>query len=237
MSRRKPRSDHRADTRGGPLSGLPHAVSDSATYLHLEPFDRCVLAEILRKFNGYNNGEIGVSYEQIGERLRGPNKCRPNNGRIARSIVRLIEHGFLGEPTPESWLQRRARSYRLTFISSGKRPPFKAATNDYLRWTTAKAKIDGDAASPKQRPCDDARSPERPHIGDAASLTNVENGSFASAKFRSPGDARSPLIGKPYVGPSSSGLWWSADSLIEAQARLAIAVAAATSSRPLSAAA
>lgn len=233
MSRRKPRSDHRADTRGGPLSGLPHVVSDSAAYLHLEPFDRCVLLEILRKFNGYNNGEIGVSYEQIGERLRGPNKCRPNNGRIARSIVRLIEHGFLGEPTPESWLQRRARTYRLTFISSGKRPPFKAATNDYLRWTTATAKMDGNAASPKQRPCGDAGSPERPNTGEAASLRNVKNGSFAFAKLRSAGDARSRLIGKPYVGPSSLGLWWPADRLIEAQARLAPAVAAATSSPAL----
>lgn len=132
---KRAKSDHRADTRGGALSGLPHVVQDSPAYLALTAFERAVLGEVLRLFNGYNNGEIAITYERIGNRLKGPNQCRLNNSRIARAIARLTDHGLLGEPTPGSWLQRRARTYRITFISSGKFPRFQPATNDYRLWT------------------------------------------------------------------------------------------------------
>jgi hypothetical protein len=169
----------------------------------LTPFERAVLHEILRRFNGYNNGEIGISYEEIGERLRGANKCPLNNGRIARAIVRLMHHGLIGEPCPESWFQRRARTYRLTFISSGKAPPYRSATNDYLRWTPAGAKIDGNAASPEMPPTGNAGSPEPSEVGDAGSPANPKNGSFALPDRSSSGDAESPLIVKPYPAPFS----------------------------------
>ena len=131
----KDRAWHRADTRGKYLLGLPHVVADSQAYLSLSPFERAVLLEILRRFNGYNNGNIVISYEQIGERLKGRNSCRPNNGRIGKAVARLFEVGLIGEPTPGNWLERRAREYRLTFASAGKGPPFQSATNDYLKWT------------------------------------------------------------------------------------------------------
>ena len=121
MAKRK-QADHRADTRGGALSGLPHAVADSSAYLDLSVFERAVFSEVLRRFNGFNNGAIAVSYEQIGERIKGRNQCRPNNGRIARAMVSLMEHGFIAEPTLESWTERRAREYRITFIASGSDP-------------------------------------------------------------------------------------------------------------------
>ena len=135
MSRfKKQRADHRADTRGGPLSGFPHVVADSLAYLSLGPFERAVLAEILRRFNGYNNGQIAITYEEIGNRLKGRNAGRPNNARVARAVARLVGHGLLAEPQPASWVERRSREYRLTFISSGKGPLIQAATNEYLSW-------------------------------------------------------------------------------------------------------
>jgi hypothetical protein len=234
MAKGRKTADHRADTRGGALSGLPHVVADSAAYLALSPFERCVLAEIIRKFNGYNNGNIGITYEEIGDRLRGPNQCRPNNGRIARAVVQLIEHGLIGEPTPESWLQRRARTYRLTFISSGKAPPFKSASNDYLRW---RAKNVGYAASPEQPSCGDAGSPERVSASDARSPDIPKNGSFAPRCSRSSGDAGSPLIVKPYGGVENSGCgWWSADRILRLRATFVIAAAGMTPAPQLMAA-
>jgi hypothetical protein len=193
-NKRRPHADHRADTRAGALSGLPHVVTDSEPYLDLYPFERCVLGEILRRFNGYNNGSIAISYQELGQRLKGPNATPVNNARIARAVARLIDHGFIGEPEPASWLQRRSREYRLTFISSGKAPPFKSATNDYLRWSPNTAKNVGDAASPEAPQSGDARSPEAHGLGDDPSPGGAKNGSFPSPNFGSAGDAGSPLI-------------------------------------------
>lgn len=204
MGGKRKQADHRADTRGCGWSGLPHAVADSAAYLGLCPFDRAVLGEILRRFNGYNNGEIALSYEDMGERLKGPNACRPNNRRIAFAVARLFERGLIAEPTPGSWMQRKAREYRLTFITSGKAPPFKSATNEYLRWTP-RVKNDGDAGSPEKARRGDAGSPGGKSAGDAGSPGAAKNGSFACGQSTSPGDAGSLLIVKPYPHPFSDG--------------------------------
>lgn len=204
MAKKRAQADHRADTRGAALSGLPHAVADSPAYLSLSPFERAVLAEILRRFNGYNNGEIGISYEEIGARVKGSNSSLPHNGRIARAIAALHDRGLIDEPTPECWLQRKARTYRLTFITSGKAPPFKSATNEYLRWSP-RVKNDGDAGSPETPPSGDARSPEPIHAGDAESPRNLKNGSFACDQSSSSGDAGSLLIVKPYPTPETGG--------------------------------
>ena len=64
MKRRKAKADHQADTRGDAWVGLPKVVAKSAAYLSLSPFERAVFWIILEKFNGYNNGEIAISYEE-----------------------------------------------------------------------------------------------------------------------------------------------------------------------------
>lgn len=199
---KRKQADHQADTRGQGWVGLPQAVADSAAYLCLDPFQRAVLGEILRRFNGFNNGEIGITYEEIGERLKGSNKSLPNNARIAAAVVALMKHGLIDEPTPQSWLQRRARTYRLTFISSGKAPPFRRATNDYLKWTPEK-KNDGDAPSPERPRRGDDGSPKAPGPGDAGSPEKPKNDSFPLADEAVPGDAGSLLIVKPYPVPEN----------------------------------
>ncbi len=197
MAKRK-QADHRAETRGQGLSGLPHVVADSDSYLHLTPFERAVHAEILKRFNGYNNGTIAITYEEIGERLKGRNAWPPNNARIARAVVTLMEHGLIAEPTLQSWLQRRARTYRLTYISSGKSPPFRSATNEYREWKPPLAKFDGDAPSPRKPFVGDAGSSGVILTGDAESPSHLENSSFACDRINSPGDAESSLICIPY---------------------------------------
>ncbi|WP_324808748.1 hypothetical protein SH584_04060 [Sphingomonas sp. LY29] len=200
MGRAKPQAAHKADTRAAGWVGLPQAVADSAAYLTLSPLERGVLLEILRRFNGYNNGDIAITYEEIGERLKGANRCRLNNGRIALAVAKLWDHGLIDEPTEQSWAQRRARRYRLTFITSGKAPPYRQATNEYLKWTPAKAKNDGNTSSPRGAPTGDATSPQGQSAGDAQSPSGSEIRSFASEGSAVSGDARSLVISKPYQG-------------------------------------
>ncbi|WP_157668139.1 hypothetical protein [Croceicoccus marinus] len=90
--------------------------------------------EILSRFNGYNNGEIGCSYREIAEGLG-----NRNFNRIARAVADCMERGLLDIGQEAVWKERHSRQYRLTWIMSGK-PPFTAkATNDYLDWAQKKA--------------------------------------------------------------------------------------------------
>lgn len=201
----KKRSDHRAETCGKGMSGFPHIVADTPAYLSLSPFERAVHGEILRRFNGYNNGSIAITYGEIGERLKGRNTARPNNGRIARAIATLVEHGLITEPTPASWLQRRAREYRLTYISSGKGPPFSPATNEWRSWKPPTPQIEGDAMSPRNPHVGDRRSPGGGKLGYDRSPAISKKRSFASNTRTSIGDATSLLIDKPYPVPGERG--------------------------------
>ena len=202
MARKRAQADHQADTRGGGWVGLPQAVADSPAYLSLNPFERAVFHEILREFNGWNNGKIRISYEEIGKRLKARNRSLPNNGRIARAIVRIHDHGLIVPGEDFYWKERKAREYRLTFVTWGNAPPFRSATNEYLKWTP-EIKIDGDAESPEDPQSGDAQSPEGLAVGEAESPANPKNGSFALPETVSPGDAGSPLISKPYAVPKT----------------------------------
>jgi hypothetical protein len=176
-------------------------VADSPAYLTLSPLERGVLFEILRRFNGYNNGDIAITYEELGERLKGLNSCRLNNGRIALAVAKLWEHGLIDEPTEQSWAQRRARRYRLTFITSGKAPPYRQATNEYLKWTRATAKKDRNVSSPPTAQSGEAPLPMGPIAGNAQSPRGSKNCSFPLDGSVVPGDAGSLVICKPYQSP------------------------------------
>jgi hypothetical protein len=128
--RRGAKSDHRADTRGGRFVGLPHVVVESEAYRHLSPIERAVLVEILARFTGYNNGEIAISYRELAHRLN-----RKNEAPFGPAVAKLIVHGLIDIATEARWKDRRAREYRLTFISTtdgaGRHV---AATNEYRSW-------------------------------------------------------------------------------------------------------
>ena len=134
MGRGKQRADHRADLRGKPFIGLPAAVIYSPAYQHLGAVPRAVLLELLGRFNGYNNGKIGMSYRELADRLN----TKSLKG-IGPAIVDLHSHGFIDVTAEGKWKPREARLYRLTFISSGAHGQV-AATNDYARWTPQEGK-------------------------------------------------------------------------------------------------
>lgn len=167
MARKKRlQADHRADLRGKRFIGLPMVVKDSEAFRSLSLMERCVLIEILAKFNGYNNGAIVISHRQIAEELG-----NSNYGKISRAIAVLIERGFLDIATEAVWKKRTAREYRLTFISSGKPPFGRPATNEYLSWR----KNDAATASAGQAKSADAVSAPASVAADTASSVDGRN--------------------------------------------------------------
>ncbi|WP_265529093.1 RNA polymerase sigma factor sigma-70 region 4 domain-containing protein [Sphingomicrobium marinum] len=195
MGKRKSQPRDKADLCGGRFIGLPTVVADSPAYVALPPYERAVLLEIMRAFNGHNNGNIVLSYRQIGERLGSV-----NNRRIAKAMGKLIVHGLIAEPKPQSWTERRAREYRLTFISThDKRGLPIPATNEYRHWNPCEMKKQGDAMSPEPPPTGDANSPEAKATGDAQTPSAVDFSEFCVEPPNPSGDVETPLIIKPYV--------------------------------------
>jgi len=142
MGKRKAKAEHRAVTRGMGFTGLPHVVQDSPAYHKLNDRARAVLFEIIRAFNGYNNGHIGISVRKIAEKLN-----TQNYGSISRAIGDLIKHGLIDISTEGDRRQRLAREYRLTFVSTGENNRHVQATEEYRHWTPEKEKSGAEASS------------------------------------------------------------------------------------------
>ena len=90
---------------------------------------KLALLSILRRFNGWNNGSIAVSYRQFAH----DNNLK-NQAWIARAIAQLIQHGFIVIETEGKLAPRHAREYRITFAQSGPPGRVRPATNEYKNW-------------------------------------------------------------------------------------------------------
>ncbi len=131
MGRKKVRADCRADTRGGAWAGIPVCVINSPAYRDLSLWARAVLIELVARMNGYNNGHIALSVAEICKALNNSSRSR-----AARAIADLMEHGFIDVTHEAMWKERKAREYRLTFVSTAYAP--FGATNDYKNWEPRK---------------------------------------------------------------------------------------------------
>lgn len=194
MGKGRKQADHRADLRGKPFIGLPAAVLYSPAYTSLSPPARALLLEILARFNGYNNGEIAISQRELAARL-----STSNYRRISQATGELLQHGLIDIAAEAPWKQRHAREYRLTFISTGRAPPYRPATNDYLQIPPV-AFSRADTGSAERRRSADTGSAGRPTAADDASAgirRNPPVGGNPSA------DTGSTLIVKPYQGPDN----------------------------------
>lgn len=192
MGNKRQKSDHRADLRGKPFIGLPAAVVYSEAYTRLSLAARAVLTEILGRFNGYNNGLIGISSRELCARLN-----TTNARRISDATRELFESGLIDIAVEGRWKARQARLFRLTFINSGKAPPYQHATNEYTV-NPAKAFSRADNASARKPRFAERASAGTLGLADTASAANLANppfGGLASA------DTASALIFKPYQGP------------------------------------
>lgn len=189
MGRKKrQQADHKADLRGGKWAALPVAVLTSRAYVSLPAFERALLFEFVLRFNGYNNGKISFSHREIAERMG-----TKNYKRIARAVACLIETGLLAIATDSVWKERRAREYRLSFISSGPANGPVPASNEYLEWKNDAEPVSAENTLSAEPLSASVKVPVEPvSAGDRKEPQNPVKGESLSA------EPVSALIGKPY---------------------------------------
>jgi len=113
---------------GGTFVQLPRAILSSPAYLSLSLRARSCFFVVLERFNGFNNGRIGLSIDNLGAALG-----NQNHAANSRALVELIDRGFLECMAGANHVKSKAREYRLTFIETGNGGRGKA-TNEWKLW-------------------------------------------------------------------------------------------------------
>lgn len=127
QQRRAQKVDH-----GGDFVQLPRIILRSPAFLSLSQRARSCLLVILERFNGFNNGRIGLSIDNLGAALG-----NQNHSANSRALVELMDRGFLECMAGANHVKSKAREYRLTFIESGSGGREKA-TNEWKLWQAPK---------------------------------------------------------------------------------------------------
>lgn len=123
--KRNSKSLHKLDNRGGGYTLLPHAVLDELLST-VGPRAVTIALAIVRRFNGFNNGRIGLSMRELAEAIGSAN----HNANMA-ALHELERAGFIVVASRFPKGQRRANEYRLTFGTYGPNGEHPA-TNEYL---------------------------------------------------------------------------------------------------------
>ncbi|MFN3457718.1 MAG: hypothetical protein ACK4G2_02240 [Novosphingobium sp.] len=101
---------------------------NSAAYADLSNAARCLLFDLVKRFNGHNNGDIAMSHREARALLRvSPRK-------VTAAFDELLTHGFIELAAEGTWREREAREYRLCWLLSGKAPPYRPPTLAYRGW-------------------------------------------------------------------------------------------------------
>lgn len=112
---------------------IRHDVFDSAAYQSLSLPARCALHEIMRHYNGFNNGEIPMSVREIAE------KIRSGKSTVSHAVHELIERGFIVITKNSGFNMksgRRARRFGLTFLHLDKAHDQKTPpTHEWKKWS------------------------------------------------------------------------------------------------------
>ena len=102
-------------TKHEPFIMLPHAVYDSPEFAALEPIHVALLLLLLRKHNGFNNGDIPLGTREVEKR------CHCGHATACRALKRLETDGLItatykGHLVPEIGRPNVATRWRLTFL-------------------------------------------------------------------------------------------------------------------------
>lgn len=107
---------------------IPHFVFDSLAYRSMKPGPRSLLDVVIRKFNGVNNGQIGLSLRHAAEQLN-VSKNTVHNWRNE-----LEEKGFISQTRGSGFnmkdATRRAPEWRITWLAALGKP----ATREFLNY-------------------------------------------------------------------------------------------------------
>ena len=105
---------------------LHHWMLDSPAWNSLSLPARCLLIEILKRYNGYNNGQISFSHREASEIL-GVGKNQP-----VKFFRELEDRGFIkaNQRGHFAWKGGKATTWNLTAVGCGD----KAPTKEFMRW-------------------------------------------------------------------------------------------------------
>jgi hypothetical protein len=132
---------------GGNFFIKPRRVVASLAWKYASYRARAVLDVFLYAFNGHNNGEIRFGIHEIGAALG-----NQNHSANARAVAETIEKGFLECTSEANRAHGKVRTYRITFISTGKARSVAPATHEYESWRPVKKRKFGGARTTTQNP-------------------------------------------------------------------------------------
>jgi len=103
---------------------LPYAVYDSPAFETLKPIDVTVLLLLIRKHNGYNNGNISLGVREAAA------KCGCGKASTQRALARLQQSGLVaitykGHLVPEIGRPDAATKWRLNFVTENQKATTK----------------------------------------------------------------------------------------------------------------
>lgn len=116
--------DHR-----GNFIMLPRMLLASPAWRSLSAHARATFLVFCDRHSGFNNGDIGLGIREISAAIG-----NQNHTATSRSIVELIQKGFLECTSDASRHHAKTRTYRITCISTGEGRRTVPATNEYLEW-------------------------------------------------------------------------------------------------------
>lgn len=155
----------------------PHRVFDFAVNkLSFRAFAAfCVL---IRRFNGFNNGKIGLALSGLDESLG-----TKNRSANAAALHEVIAYGLVRIARHSHREQRLAREYRLTFIETCSGDDLLPATNEWLRyestaeyktWAGNVSKCRGSISEPETPVSGSISEPDWKRTGSISELETTE---------------------------------------------------------------
>ena len=144
---------------------LSHFLLKSEAWASLSPVERALYIEVAQRWNGFNNGKIGLGIREAGKAIDVKHTTAGEAFRV------LQERGFLVLTRNSSFDQKRlAREWRVTAFPMGDyRNPTARSTNEFARW---RPPPENQNAGPFQHPHRAELEPDQPP--SAAQNTSIE---------------------------------------------------------------
>ena len=107
---------------------ITHQMFDNINYIKLSSSAKTVLLLFIRRYNGMNNGEIGVGIAE------GAKLCNLSKNTFSKASHELIDKGFIKVKTKGMFTYKLATTYILTFLNYNNNPP----TNEWKEYKNAR---------------------------------------------------------------------------------------------------
>jgi hypothetical protein len=197
------KASHRADRKGRSVTGpryvaLRYFMLDSPAWRALSPVACKALIEMMKLYNGHNNGQLGMAAATLADRL----DC--SKSHAGRALLELEEKGFLGVQKVGTFRRRDrlASEYFLTEYQND--VSLERATNKFMKWTPP-------ATVPKNRvlvpPVGRKQQNYRPrsHGRDRQSILKPISGPTGGTHISSQGGSQSGTRSAPIGSAVASG--------------------------------